>query len=265
MSGERPLAEIQRVIHILGLAEREASVRQVLVEDAIQCAAGRRGAYKPTPGPEERAIAAIQTRYSNREISADQAIALSRTPAMMAARLGPGSWPTFQTPPQVEIERPRRYGEPVPFTRAPLRSATLEGASDDEIRVVRHAALVAVGHETARPLVCHDVAASLATVFPDARMEGGHFIGPRGPDYRWGKRGDRHSWVRTTRGSLIDAAADQFGYLEIIRIPAGDPRLAWYEILPPRLNADGTWIHGEYIETRPHQLPATHEPLRILY
>ena len=259
------MTEIMAAIHDLGFAEREVAIRDVIAQATARAASGQRGSFTPVPGAAVLAVRAISERLTSREISAAQVHALLRTPAMMVARLGPGPWPDFAVASAAELGRARPYAEPVPFTRPPLRAKLLESASDDDLRSLRHAVLVSIGMEFARPLACHDIAAALAATFPDARMEGGHFIGLRGPAFRWGERGGRHSWVRTRDGTIVDAAADQFGYLEIVRIRAGDPRAAGWEVLPPQLRPDGTWVHGQYIETARHQIAAGSEPVRILF
>lgn len=153
---------------------------------------------------------------------------------------------------QAEMNRLRPYGEPVPFDRPALARKPLAVISDAEIWLVRTKVSEALGHNPERPLCCHDIAFALARFFDDARPEGGRFIGPRGPGQRWGRRGDPHTWVRLTNGSLLDSSADQYGHPPILRLAAGDPRQAWYEVRPPLISPDGTWKFPHYAGDMPY-------------
>jgi hypothetical protein len=139
------------------------------------------------------------------------------------------------------------------FGASPLVSALkmlADDARDQDIVAVRDSVRRALRDTGTTPTSCHDVAAALATAFVGCRMEGGWFRGPCTP----GAYGDAlgpHSWIVTKSGTIIDAAAQQFGYYGILRIPYDDPRQTWYERGTPRIRDDGTWERGDYV-------PATH-------
>jgi hypothetical protein len=119
-----------------------------------------------------------------------------------------------------------------------------DDAQDQNIVVVRDNVRRALHDTGTTPTSCHDVAATLATAFVGCRMEGGWFRGPCTPS-AYGDASGPHSWIVTESGTIIDAAAQQFGY-GILRILYDDPRQAWYERGIPRIRTDGTWERGDY-------------------